>query len=243
MIDAPNPTPAATTGTAVVTAAWASLDRLAQAVVGGSIAAIAITILGLPFGTWDSTDFVLVVLAAAIVALVAAVMGTTSRDPEPLAFLEAAAAMVLAVLGVWNLIEILFDLDQDDRGGIIGILFTIALAVASVIVLVGAIRRLGGVRVLGVTEDRGVAVASGGLILVLVGWALNLSVGYWTMAQASLSLAVLTVATAVILASRRIESPVPVAWAGVVLAVFGAILALGEWGDLIELGREGCSSG
>ena len=58
------------------------------------------------------------------------------------------------------------------------------------------------------------------------------------MAQASLSLAVLTVATAVILASRRIESPVPVAWAGVVLAVFGAILALGQWGDLIELGRK-----
>ena len=102
-------------------------------------------------------------LAAAIVALVAAVMGTTSRDPEPLAFLEAAAAMVLAVLGVWNFIEILFDLDEDDRGGIIGILFTIALAGASDVVLVGAIRRLGGVRVLGVTEDGGVAVASRGL--------------------------------------------------------------------------------
>ena len=142
------------------------------------------------------------------------------------------------MLGVSNLIEILFDLDQSDRGGIIGIVFTIGLAVASVVVLFGAMQRLGGVRALRLTEGRGVAVAGAGLILVLVGWGLNLSISYWTMAQASLSLAVLTVATAIILASRRIVSPIPAAWAGVVVAVFGAILALGQWGDLNKLGRE-----
>ena len=79
-------------------------------------------------------------------------------------------------------------------------------------------------------------VAAIGFVLVLVGWAANLSISYWTMAQASLSLAVLTVATVVILASRRVESPIPVAWAGVVLGVFGAILGFGQWGDLIKQG-------
>src|SRR4029079_19706339 len=93
-----------------------------------------------------------------------------------------------------------------------------------------------GPRALGVREGRGSAVASICFVLVLVGWAANLSISYWTMAQASLSLAVLTVATVVILASRRVESPIPVAWAGVVLAVFGAILAFGQWGDLIKEG-------
>jgi len=112
----------------------------------------------------------------------------------------------------------------------------VALAGAGIAVLVGAISRLGGPRALGVQEGRGAAVAAIGFVLVLVGWAANLSISYWTMAQASLSLAVLTVATVVILASRRVESPIPVAWAGVVLAVFGAILAFGQWGDLIKEG-------
>ena len=113
-----------------------------------------------------------------------------------------------------------------------------ALAGAAIAVLVGAISRLGGPRALGVQDGRGATVAAIGFVLVLVGWAANLSISYWTMAQASLSLAVLTVATVVILASRRVESPVPVAWAGVALGVFGAILGFGQWGDLIKLGRE-----
>jgi hypothetical protein len=238
MTDAPGPASAAPTGTAAITAAWAALDQTAQLVVGGAIAAIALTILGLPFGTWDSTDFVLVVLVAAGTAIVTAVLAQTSKDPGPLALIEAGAATVLAVLGVWNLIEILFDLDQDDRGGIVGILFTLALAAATIAVLVGAIRRLGGPRALGVDGGRGTMVAATGFVLVLVGWAGNLSIGYWTMAQASLSLAVLTVATVVILASRRVEAPVPIAWAGVAFGLFGAILGFGQWGDLIRLGRE-----
>ena len=182
---------------------------MARLVVGGSIAAIVVTILGLPFGTWDSTDFVLLVLVAAIVALVAAAMSVNSRNPGPLALIEAGAAAVLAVLAVWNFIEILFDLDQDDRGGIIGILFTVALAGAGVAVLVGAVNRLGGPRALGVRDGRGATVAAIGFVLVLVGWAANLSISYWTMAQASLSLAVLTVATVIILASRRVDDADP----------------------------------
>ena len=61
MTDDQEPTPTAPIGTAAVVAAWSGLDQMAQLVVGGSIAAIVLTILGLPFGTWDSTDFVLLV--------------------------------------------------------------------------------------------------------------------------------------------------------------------------------------
>jgi hypothetical protein len=238
MTDDPKSKPAAPVGTAAVSAAWSGLDRMERLVVGGSIAAIVVTILGLPFGTWDSTDFVLLVLVAAIVALVAVAMSVNSRNPGPLALIEAGAAVVLAVLAVWNFIEILFDLGQDDRGGIIGILFTVALAGAGVAVLVGAVNRLGGPRALGVRDGRGATVAAIGFVLVLVGWAANLSISYWTMAQASLSLAVLTVATVIILASRRVDTPIPVAWAGVALGVFGAILGFGQWEDLNKLGRE-----
>jgi drug/metabolite transporter (DMT)-like permease len=107
-----------------------------------------------------------------------------------------------------------------------------------VAVLVGAVNRLGGPRALGVRDGRGATVAAIGFVLVLVGWAANLSISYWTMAQASLSLAVLTVATVIILASRRVDTPIPVAWAGVALGVFGAILGFGQWEDLNKLGRE-----
>jgi len=233
----PTRTPAAPVGTAAVVAAWSGLDPMAKLVFGGSIASIVLTILGLPFGAWPSTDFVLLVLAAAIVTLVAASMATTSRNPGPLAVIETGAATVLAVLGVWNLIEIVFDLDLNGRGGIIEILFTLALAGATVAAVVGAVDRLGGPKAFGVREGRGATVTAIGFVLVLVGWAANLSISSWTMAQASLSLAVLTVATVIILASRRVESPVPIAWGGVALGVFGAILGFGQWGDLNTLGR------
>src|SRR4029079_8211248 len=112
-----------------------------------------------------------------------------------------------------------------------------ALAGAAIAVLVGAVNRLGGPRALGVDDGRGAMVASAGFVLVLVGWAANLSISYWAMAEASLSIALLTVATVIILASRRVESPVPVAWVGVVFGVLGAILGFGQWGDLNTHGR------
>ena len=230
--------PTAVAAATATLAAWNRLDQLAQLVVGRSIGAIVVTILGQPFGSWASTDFVLVVLVAAGIALIAAMLGRNSHDPEPLAMLEAGAATVLGVLAVWNLVEVLFDVGEGVRGGIVGLLFAVALAVAGVAVVAGSIKRLGGVRALQVTQGRGATVAVGGFIAALIGWAINLSIGHWTMAQASLSLAVLTVATAIVLASRRIASPVPAAWAGVVLGVFGAILAFGQWSDLITLGHE-----
>src|SRR3954452_8544927 len=177
----PTRTRAAPVGTAAVVAAWSGLDPMAKLVFGGSIAAIVLTILGLPFGTWPSTDFVLLVLAAAIVTLVAAIMATTSRNPGPLALLETGAATVVAVLGVWNLIEVLFDLDLNGRGSIVGILFTVGLGGAAVAPVVGAVDRLGGPKAFGVRDGRGATIAAIGFVLVLVGWAANLSISSWTM--------------------------------------------------------------
>jgi di/tricarboxylate transporter len=57
------------------------------------------------------------------------------------------------------------------------------------------------------------------------------------ISQAALSLAVLTLAAVIVVVSRQIESPVPAAWAGVVLAVFGLVLGIGQWSDLMRLGR------
>lgn len=218
--------------------AWSKLDRTSQLVAGGSIAVVVIAILGLPIGAWDSTDFVLIVLVAAVIAAAAAWLGSGSARamPIPLSAIELGAGAVIGVLAIWNVIEILFDLDQDGRGGVLGWVLAAGLAIAGTVVLVGAFRRNGGLRAVLMTGDLWTRIAVIGLALVLVGWALNLSVGYWNMSAATLTLAVLTLAAVIIVISRQVEIPVPAAWAGVVLGVFAAILAVSQWSELARLG-------
>lgn len=206
--------------------------------VGGSLAAIVITILGIPVGAWASTDFVLIMLVASIasVATAWAVRSYNQPMPIPLPVVELGAGAVAAVLAIWNLIEVVFDLDAP-RGGIFGVILAIGLAIAAVAILVGAVRRNGGARDVLMPGDLGSRIALGGLVLVLIGWALNLSISYWTMSAATLTLTVLTLATVIIVASGRISTPIPAAWVGVVLGVFGAYLALELWGELADLGE------
>jgi hypothetical protein len=231
------PTGAPAPGMRDALAAWRQLDLTSQLVIAGSVAAILITLIGIPFGAWVSTDFVLMVLAAGIVAGLAAGFRTGEILATPLALLELGAGAVLGVLSVWNLIEILFDLDQDTRGGVVGIVLTVGLAVAGVAVLVGAVRRNGGLRMLLPTDDRWAAITLLGLVVILAYWTLNISVGYWTMAAASLSLGVLTLAAVIVAVSRQIESPIPAAWGAVALGALGVLLALGQWGALMDLGK------
>ena len=221
--------------------AWAKLDQTDRLLTGGTIATAVVTILGIPFGAWASTDFILILLVATAVAGVAVWLGRPSNVGSvsaPLPLIELAAASVVAVLVVWNAIEIAFDIGSATRGGIVGIVLTAALAVAGSAILAGAFRRVDGARALLASGDLWTRLAEVGLALVLVGWALNLSIGYWTMAAATLTLAVLTLAAVLILLSSRIPSPIPVAWAGVVLGVFAAWLAIGLWSELATLGEQ-----
>lgn len=215
--------------------AWSDLDQSSKLIIGGSAAAVLVTIVGLPLGVWGSTDFVLMVLAASIVAGLAAGLRTGEILATQLGLLELGAGSVLGVLGVWNLIETLFDLDHL-RGDLLGIILAVALAAAGIAVLVGGVRRLDDPRAL-VMHGQWTKVTAIGFALVLAGWTLNLTISYWTMGQAGLSLAVLTLAALIIVVSDRIDSPIPAAWAGVVLAIFAALLALGQWGDLMNLGQ------
>jgi hypothetical protein len=222
------------------TAAWSRLDETTQLVGGGSIGVIVITLLGLLFGAWGSADFVLLMLVAAVItagtAWAASSLPAQPR-PIPLPVVELAAASVTGVLAIWNLIEIVFDADHlEKRGGIVGLILTVALAVAGAAVLAGTLRRVTNIRAVILEADTGGRIAAVGLAMVLLGWALNLSVGLWTISGAALSLAVLTLATVIILFAREIESPFPVAWIGVVLGVFAAFLAFGQWDDLAYLG-------
>ena len=237
----PTPAPVAAPSTtdlikADMSDAWARLDQPARLLVSGSVAAIIIVLVGLPLSVWDSAPFALLVLVASITTAVTGWFGTSSafRDiPIPRATIELVATHVVAVLAVLKAVEILFDLDTD---GIVGLVVGVALVGAAAAQLVAAQRR--GADPLGFTKgDQGTMIAAVGLLLVLVGWAFNLSISFWTMGQAALPLAVLTIAALTVAEAPRIESPVPVAWIGAGIAVFGVLLALAHWNDLLTLGR------
>ena len=230
---------------AQITAAWSTLGPIGQLIAGGSIAAIIIAILGALIDAWDSTDFLLLVLVAGVAGAVAAWFTARSEasakpSPLPLASIELAAGAVVAVLGVWRLIEFIFDLDQlEDFGGAVGVVLTVALAAAGVAMLLGALRRDPSVRSAGMGGDQGTRIAIGGLALVLIGWALNLSISYWTMAQATLSLALATFAVVVIVVAphwSKVLPGIPVAWIGAAFGVLVALLAIDQWGALGHLG-------
>lgn len=222
-----------------LTAAWSKLDRSAQLLAAASVAAFAITLVGLPLGVWHSAQFALIVLAASAATVVAAWFGRSAAVrtmPIPLPTVELGAALVAAILAVLKVVEILFDLDDLDAGGIVGLVLAVALAIAAVALLVLATRRGADLRGAIVRGDQGTKIAALGLALVLLGWAFNLSISFWTMGQAALPLAVLTLAALTVAEAPRIQAPVPVAWVGAAIAVFGAILMLGHWGDLTSLG-------
>jgi hypothetical protein len=235
--DGSQPAPsAAALLSADISSAWAKLDQDARLLVGASLAAFAIAVVGLPLSVWDSAPFALLVLTAAIFTAVTGWFGASPafRDaPIPRATIELVATHVGVVLAVLKVIEILFDLAHD---GIVALLVSAALAAAMVAGLVAAQRR--GADPLAFRRgDQGARIAALGLLFVLVGWVLNLTISFWSMGQAALPLAVLTIAALVVAEAPRIPSPVPVAWVGAGIGAFGALLALGNWADLTSLGR------
>jgi hypothetical protein len=233
-------TPAAASATALLKAdvsdAWTKLDQSARLLVGASAAAIVVLLVGLPLSVWDSAPFALLVLTAGIITAVTGWFGASKafRDsPIPRSTIELVATLVVLALATLKLIEILFDLDS---AGIVALVVGAALAAAGVGQVLAAQQR--GADPLAFSRgDQGTKIAAVGLALVLIGWVLNLSVSFWTMGQAALPIAILTIAALTVAEAPRIQSPVPVAWVGAGIGAFGAVLALAHWADLMNLGR------
>ncbi len=222
-------------------AAWLKLDPSAQMLAAASAGVLLLTLLGLPFGVWDSAQFVMIVVVASLVTGATAWVGGTPAArslPVPLSTIELGAGLVLASLAGLKLLEILFDIDDlGGAGGIFGLVIAVALVGAAGALVRSVIQRgadpLGSIR----SDDRGALIAVAGFALVMGGWALNVSFSFWTLAQAALPVAVLAIAALTVVEAPRIPSPIPVAWVGAAIAVFGAILAVAHWGDLTSLGQ------
>jgi hypothetical protein len=220
--------------------AWSTLDAGARAVAGAALAAVGIIIVGGLVGAWPSTAFVLIALVAAVAAAAAAWLGASAPPSlervAPAPIVASLAAAVVAVQGFMRLIELLFDLDQlDEVGGAVGAAMIALLAVAGG-ALFGAAQRNDPTTFQAVrSKDTSAQLALFGLLLVLLGWAINLA-SYWTMVQATLTLTVLTLAALLIVLAGG-GLPREATWVGLGLTVVGAFLAIDQWNQLSRLGE------
>ena len=222
--------------------AWSKLDAGGRQLARTAAAAIAITVVGVPVGAWGSAQFAFLILTAGVVLIVAAFLGAmpASRGwAVPLSSVELWATGVVAVLTLLKAVEVVFDLGALAGAvtGILSIVATAALGAAAAGLVVVTIRRgndpLADLR----RADQGARLAVAGLGLVVMGWAYNLSISFWTIAQAVLPLSVLTLAALVVLDAPRIRATLPVAWVGAAVGVAGGVLVLGNWNALFAIGR------
>jgi hypothetical protein len=186
-----------------------------------------------------------VVVIAAVAAAVVAVLrirtvAGAKPSPIPLETIEFGAGVVATVLALLRVVEMAFDFDDlDSYGGVIGAVLTIGLLVAAGAVLVGALRRDPTLRADVFASDRGTRLAVAGLALIVLAWLLNLSIGFWNMNAAATPVALLTIGAVLVVVQRRwlaVLEEIPLGWVGAGFGVVGLLLAIGLWGELMEIG-------
>ncbi|HYH93715.1 MAG TPA: hypothetical protein VD763_11185 [Candidatus Saccharimonadales bacterium] len=219
---------------------WSSLDASARMVAGAGIAVVALALIGAILGAWSSTAFTILLLVTGLIGAGLAWFGGSPalRDqPIPLPAIESIAALIAAVLSVVALIELLFDLDQlDGIGDFLGAVIVVATAAAAVAFLIGTTRRDPATRAAATTRERATMLAVGGFALVLVGWAVNVSLGYWNLDPGVVTLALVSLALGLVLVAPRIHPSL--AWLGAAVAALALLIGFGLWGSLMSQGNE-----
>ena len=224
-------------------------DGAGRLIAAGAAITIVIIVLGIIVGAWSLRGYALVILVAAAVALAVTYLATTTMAtdgwPIPGRDIVLAAAALMAILALLNLIEALNDLDQidDERGGVIGLIVTIALAGAAVVAAIGVLRSPSG-NELGPgsmqQRGRGTRIALGGLGLELLAWILMLSISVFALGQTAafgISLAFLAVIVLVFGSdpSHGWRLPIPAAWIAVALAVLAVLPLIDQTGQYLRV--------
>lgn len=222
--------------------AWSSLSSAARLVMGGSVVVFVAALLGIIVEAWELDPYGLIAVVVALVAGGAAWMlasGPAAAGARAmLPGVQLAAGAVGSALAALAVIEMLFDLDQldDDYGGFVGLLLAIVLAGGALAILWGALRREPdwAARLRG--GDQGTRIAIAGVGLVLIAWALHLSIGFWSFAPASWGIAAIVLAGVVLFVRAQLALPFPASWIAIVLGLFAAWTAFGQWNSLMDVG-------
>lgn len=208
-------------------------DTTSRMIITSGVATAIIALVGVPLGAWRLDYLGLVMIVAGLAAAGVAWAGATGMvriDALPGRDIELASGIVAGVLSVLSLFEMLFDLDQlDERGDVVGAILTVALAVTSLALFAGVVRRWTSPREVLTSGDRGTRLAYAGVGLVILGWLGNVSIGVWNF-SAGVGVLTLVLLAGIVLrwasdpASKRL--PVAGAWIAVVLAAIATLLGL-----------------
>lgn len=224
------------------------LDPTSQLIVGAGAAVAVLGLVGWLLGAWYFDWSGLILIAAGAIAAVAqyvAATGSSDRSgPVATRDLVLAGGTVAGILGLLFVVEILFDLDDlGAYGGILGVVATFTMGVAGVSLYVGASRLWSG----GLAGPWQAALKAGdqptrlviiGAGLVVLGWFLDLIIGFWYL-EAGSEVVTYTVLAALITRAtadpdKPLRLPFPPAFIAVVLMVVSALIALQHTGRMFE---------
>jgi hypothetical protein len=219
--------------------ALSAFDLASRTVLGGAALAIVAALLGVILEAWEFQPFALAIIVLAIIAAGAAyslqaLSVSDAVKPWQPVVLAAAGATATAISAL-AVVEMIGDLDDlEAYGGFVGFILGILVLAGSIAILQGGIRgTLPNLR----GAERGAQLAGIGIALVLLAWVLHLTIGFWAFAPAVWGiLAIVLAATLVLFGSTEEHLPDWVGWVAVVLGLFAAWTALGQWGSLMELG-------
>jgi hypothetical protein len=224
-------------------------DQRTQLANGAGFAVAVIGLIGSVVGAW-TFDFTGVILIAA--GLVAAGTAYVSFGREAGSPMVAARDLILAggtiaaALGILFVAEILTDADElDTYGGILGLVLTLGLGIAGVVLHYAATQWWSG----GPAAPWTTAVASGGrptrlvligAALVLIGWLGNVTIGFWFLRAGAEVITLILLAALVMRAEsdpdEPLRLPIPASFVALGLSIIGAIIAIQHTARFIDQG-------
>jgi hypothetical protein len=224
-------------------------DLRTQLACGSGFAVAVIGLIGSFVGAW-SLDFSGVILIAAGLIAFGAAYASFGRDvgspTVAVRDLILAGGTIAASLGILYVAEILTDSDQlDTYGGILGLVLTLGLGIAGVVLYYAATEWWSG----GPLAPWTTAIASGGrptklvligTALVLVGWLGNVTIGFWFLRAGAEVITLILLAALVMRAEadpdEPLRLPIPAAFVALGLAIIGAIIAIQHTARFIDQG-------
>jgi len=231
---------AASEATARAAATLADLRGAPRSVFIGAIAIAVIGLIGGVLNAWPVTwtAVILVLLGAAAAAVVWLGAGGSNVLPFAGRYVDLVTGLVATVVGAGGIVEAVFDLDQIGESDlIVATVLYVALAAAGLFVLLATGRAWpGGVGAIAKPvrpgAERGGRLAFGGILLVILGWLVNVTVGVWSWYAASLVVFLILVVAVILLMisddAFGLRIPVPAAWIAAGVAIWAGLIAFIE---------------
>jgi hypothetical protein len=214
-------------------------DQRTQLACGSGFAVAVIGLLGGFVGAWTFDFTGLILIVAGLVGFGTAYVSFGRDVGSPTVAnrdLILAGGTISAALGVLFIAEIVADLDGlDAHGGVFGLILTLGLGFAGVLLYFAATEWWDG----GPAAPWTAALASGdratrlvliGAALVLIGWLGNVTIGFWFLRAGTEVITLIVLAALVMRAAadpdQPLRLPLPPDFVALALSVLGAIIAI-----------------